>query len=102
MLKEIAYTLYSYTVAHPVQTQVIVLVALLVYYLVVYPVTSPLWKVPGPYIHRISYIPCYNAQRNGTWIARVHELHKSMVVWFFYLQTRLASMVIPNLSMIFM
>lgn len=76
MLKEIAYTLYSYTVAHPVQTQVIVLVALLVYYLVVYPVTSPLWKVPGPYIHRISYIPCYNAQRNGTWIARVHELHK--------------------------
>ena len=40
MLKEIAYTLYSYTVAHPVQTQVIVLVALLVYYLVVYPVTS--------------------------------------------------------------
>ena len=44
MLKEIAYTLYSYTVAHPVQTQVIVLVALLVYYLVVYPVTSPYGK----------------------------------------------------------
>ena len=75
MLKEIAYTLYS-ILLHTSANSSYCLGCSTCLLFGCLSRDLPLWKVPGPYIHRISYIPCYNAQRNGTWIARVHELHK--------------------------
>lgn len=37
---------------------------------------SALRKVPGPYSHKVSYLPSLNAQRKGCWIDAVHKLHQ--------------------------
>ncbi|RCK56631.1 hypothetical protein Cantr_05994 [Candida viswanathii] len=76
MLKEIIYLVYSFCVTHPSYAQTIALAAVVFYFLVIRPITSPLWRVPGPYMHRVSYFPCLNAQRRGEWIGRVHKLHQ--------------------------
>ncbi|KAI3403503.2 hypothetical protein KGF56_003660 [Candida oxycetoniae] len=51
-------------------------ISILIYYFLIYPITSPLWKVPGPYLYRISYIPSLNHQRKHRWIERVYNLHQ--------------------------
>ncbi|KAL6450176.1 FGM1 Cytochrome P450 monooxygenase FGM1 [Candida maltosa Xu316] len=76
MLKEAAFSVYHYVSAHPVQAQTGIAIAFIIYYFIVLPIKSPLWRIPGPYIHRVSYIPCLNAQRKGEWIRKVHALHK--------------------------
>lgn len=51
------------------------LIAIL-YKLVILPLLiSPLRKVPGPYIHRISPLPRIWYQANFQWVRKVHELH---------------------------
>ena len=76
MLLDILQATHSFVETHPYQTYVIVTGALLFYYLVFLPVLSPLWKVPGPYLHRISRIPSLHYQRTHSWGERVYNLHK--------------------------
>lgn len=76
MLKEIVYLIYIYGITHPIQAQATLLFLVCVHFLIIRPITSPLWRIPGPYFHRVTYFPCLNAQRKGKWISRVYELHK--------------------------
>lgn len=49
----------------------------LTYKLIIYPFfLSPLKKVPGPYIHRITKLRALNLQRTEKWIGTVQRLHK--------------------------
>jgi unspecific monooxygenase len=49
----------------------------LAYQLVIYPFfVSPLRKIPGPYMFRISKLPALHYQRTNQWVFLVHELHK--------------------------
>lgn len=49
---------------------------ILVYKLFLYPLfISPLRKVPGPYIHRITSFPALNGQRTLKWNEKVRNLH---------------------------
>ncbi|RLV91970.1 Cytochrome P450 monooxygenase yanH [Spathaspora sp. JA1] len=63
--------------SYPVLFQIGTIVAFLSYYYLIVPfVVSPLRSIPGPYIHRVSYIPWLNGQRKGTWIQTVYKLHQ--------------------------
>lgn len=76
MIKEIVYFVYYYGITHSVSVQVTALVLIVTYFFVIRPINSPLWRVPGPYLHRVTYFPCLNAQRKGEWISKVYDLHK--------------------------
>lgn len=55
---------------------VLLSLALVVYKMVIYPFyVSPLKDVPGPYWHRVSYLPSIVAQLRRNWVRRVHDLH---------------------------
>ncbi|EGW35814.1 cytochrome P450 [Spathaspora passalidarum NRRL Y-27907] len=63
--------------SHLVLFQISIVVVLAIYYYVLVPfILSPLRAIPGPYFHRVSYIPWLNGQRNGTWIQKVYDLHQ--------------------------
>ncbi|KAK6455337.1 cytochrome P450 [Scheffersomyces xylosifermentans] len=76
MLAELVISGFRYVSKNPLETQLVVILGFLIYYLIVYPFyLSPLRKIPGPYFHRISYFQALNSQRNSCWIQKVHKLH---------------------------
>lgn len=49
----------------------------LLWKLYIYPFhVSPLRRVPGPYFHRISTLPCILAQHQNRWVRKIHRLHE--------------------------
>ncbi|KAI5954918.1 hypothetical protein KGF54_001479 [Candida jiufengensis] len=76
MLKDVLIELLSFSQIHPLITIVIVLLLLCLYYTIYLPTTSPLWKIRGPYLYRITKLPYLNHQRKGSWIETVYNLHK--------------------------
>ncbi|CAI5759570.1 unnamed protein product [Candida verbasci] len=75
MLENLQTDLFLFLSDNFIQFQLILILLILIYYLIIFPVTSPLWKIPGPYLHRISFLPSLNSQRRGTWIQKVYNLH---------------------------
>lgn len=76
MLAEVVFQTCRFSVENQYTTLVVVSLVFVLYKLVVYPFyLSPLRKVPGPYLHRISHIPSLEAQRKHQWVETVHALH---------------------------
>ncbi|KAK6460483.1 cytochrome P450 [Scheffersomyces coipomensis] len=76
MLLDLVYDLYEYIFSNPLETQALILVSFITYYLFIYPFfISSLRNVPGPYLHRICYFTALNDQRKMRWITKVHDLH---------------------------
>ncbi|KAI5965963.1 uncharacterized protein KGF55_001327 [Candida pseudojiufengensis] len=75
MLKDVVLTICEYSQNHPYWTFIVVIILFCIYYTIYLPVTSPLWKVPGPHLYRITKIPYLNHQRKGSWIGTVYNLH---------------------------
>ncbi|KAI5958541.1 hypothetical protein KGF57_002386 [Candida theae] len=77
MLQDILLQAHSFIVVHPYWSAIAAVGLLFVHYFIYLPISSPLWKLPGPYTYRVSQIPALNHQRRGTWIQKVYNLHKT-------------------------
>lgn len=77
MLLEIVGHIHAYVEGNPLVVVSALITTVIAYLYILHPFfLSPLREIPGPYLHRVSYIPYYNAQRKGKWIQVVHQLHK--------------------------
>ncbi|EGV63479.1 hypothetical protein CANTEDRAFT_106911 [Yamadazyma tenuis ATCC 10573] len=77
MLKEVLLGAYTTIESNKSAALVFLFAAVLVYNLVLYPFyISPFKSIPGPYLFRISRLPCLHYQRTNQWVYKVHELHK--------------------------
>lgn len=60
----------------PYLSFLVLVCAFILYHYLIFPFfLSPLRKIPGPYLHRVSYLPWLNGQRRLKWIQTVHLLH---------------------------
>jgi cytochrome P450 len=76
MLLDVVSVLHKYIESHYILVNLILIAVVLTYLYILQPFfLSPLKDIPGPYSHRVSYIPYYNSQRKGEWIQVVRELH---------------------------
>ncbi|KAM9936677.1 hypothetical protein OXX80_003780 [Metschnikowia pulcherrima] len=77
MLIALAFDFVKNTQQHQFLALLLFLISAAIYEIIVYPLyVSPLRHIPGPYFHRISAIPSWNAQRKFCWIGKVHDLHE--------------------------
>lgn len=77
MLFELLVSSFRFIENHRAASLIVTLVLLAVYYLLIYPFyISPLKHIPGPYIFRVSELPCLHFQRTNQWISLVHRLHQ--------------------------
>lgn len=76
MLADLVVATLQFAKANQSLALLVLTFLLIVYKLVLYPFfISPLRHIPGPYLHRISHIPSYEAQRKHQWVEIVHNLH---------------------------
>lgn len=76
MLVDLFQNAYWLLESHPQAALVTAAAIYAIFELIVVPFfTSPLRKVPGPYLHRISTLPALNGQRTERWIEIVRNLH---------------------------
>lgn len=76
MLADVVVSAFYMAKNHQSVLLLVVTALLIAYKLAIYPFfISPLRNIPGPYLHRISHIPSYEAQRRHCWIEIVHQLH---------------------------
>lgn len=77
MLQDILLSVFELIDRNKPATIVILSVSWFLYHLLIYPfILSPLRKIPGPYIFRISKLPALHYQRTNKWVLMVHRLHE--------------------------
>ncbi|CUM66567.1 uncharacterized protein PRCAT00004236001 [Priceomyces carsonii] len=77
MLQEVLLQIYSKIEQRPIEVSLALILVYSIYFFILYPFfLSPLRKIPGPYLFRISKVFALYGQWRHQWISTVYELHK--------------------------